>query len=124
MIHYFYKLVSTVGRQKMQRRPRQRSKTEIISSILRSIGNRTGTRISQIMYETYIPHNQLKEYLAMMIQNELIVYITEEKTFKITEHGMHVLKLYSEMNKLLVYNPTRLNTQSTNNEMQNILYST
>lgn len=65
MIHYFYKLVSTVGRQKMQRRPRQRSKTEIISSILRSTGNRTGTRISQIMYETYIPHNQLKEYLAM-----------------------------------------------------------
>ena len=64
MIHYFYKLVSTVGRQKMQRRPRQRSKTEIISSILRSIGNRTGTRISQIMYETYIPHNQLKEYLS------------------------------------------------------------
>ena len=64
MIHYFYKLVSTVGRQKMQRRPRQRSKTEIISSILRSTGNCTGTRISQIMYETYIPHNQLKEYLG------------------------------------------------------------
>ena len=47
----------------------------------------------------------------MMIQNELIVYITEEKTFKITEHGMHVLKLYNEMNKLLVYNPTRLNNR-------------
>jgi predicted transcriptional regulator len=80
MIHYFYKLVSAVGRQKMQRRPRQRS--EIISSILRSTVNRMGTRISQIMYETYIPYNKLKEYLAMMIQNELIIYSKEEKTFR------------------------------------------
>ena len=61
------------------------------------------------MYETYIPYNQLKEYLTMMIQNKLIVYIKEEKIFKITEYGIHVLKLYDEMDKLLVYIPTRLN---------------
>jgi predicted transcriptional regulator len=61
------------------------------------------------MYKTYIPYNQLKEYLTMMIQNELIIYIKEEKTFKITDYGMHFLKLYDEMDKLLVYNPTRLN---------------
>ena len=56
------------------------------------------------MYETYIPYNQLKEYLTMMIQNKLIVYIKEEKIFKITEYGIHALKLYDEMDKLLVYN--------------------
>jgi predicted transcriptional regulator len=56
------------------------------------------------MYETCIPHNQLKEYLAMMIQNKLIIYIIEEKTFRITDYGMHVIKLYDEMDKLLVYN--------------------
>ena len=56
------------------------------------------------MYETCIPHNQLKEYLAMMIQNKLIIYIKEEKTFRITDYGMHVIKLYDEMDKLLVYN--------------------
>jgi predicted transcriptional regulator len=92
-------------KQKMQRQ--QRSKSEKISSILRSVRNRTGTRISQIMYETYIPYNQLKEYLTMMIQNELIIYSKEEKTFRITDYGMNVLKLYGEMDKLLVYNPTR-----------------
>jgi predicted transcriptional regulator len=58
------------------------------------------------MYETCIPHNQLKEYLAIMIQNGLIVYIKEEKTFRITDYGTHILKLYDEMNKLLVYNYT------------------
>ena len=87
----------------MLRRSRQRSKTEIILSMLRSTHNRTGTKISQIMYETYIPYNQLKEYLTMMIQNKLIMYI-KEKIFKITEYGIHALKLYDEMDKLLVYN--------------------
>jgi predicted transcriptional regulator len=96
----------------MLRRPRQRSKTEIISSILRSTHKRTGTKISQIMYETYIPYNQLKEYLTMMIQNKLIMYIKEEKIFKITEYGIHALKLYDEMDKLLVYN--RLGTRVSN----------
>ena len=91
----------------MQRQ--QRSKSEKVSDILRSIRNCTGARISHIMYETCIPHNQLKEYLAMMIQSELIVYIKEEKTFKITEYGMHVLELYDEMDRLLVYNLARLN---------------
>gem|GEM_PF-2309920 len=80
-----------------------------ISDILRSIRNRnrTGTRIPQILYETYIPYNQLKEYLIMMVQNNLIIYIKEDKIFKITEYGMHALKLYGEIDKLLVYNPIK-----------------
>ena len=85
-----------------------RSKSERILDILRSLRNYPGTRITQIMFETCIPYNQLKEYLAMMIQNKLIVYVKEEKTFRITDYGMHVIKLYDEMDKLLVYNPTRL----------------
>jgi predicted transcriptional regulator len=63
------------------------------------------------MYETCIPHNQLKEYLAIMIQSGLIVYVKEEKTFTITEYGMHVLNLYNEMDKLLVCNPTKLSVE-------------
>ena len=93
----------------MPRRLRQRSKTEIISSILRSTHCRTGAKITQIQYETYISYGQLKEYLTIMIQNKLIIYFKEEKTFKITEYGMQALKLYGEMEKLLDYN--RLNTR-------------
>ena len=84
-----------------------RSKSEKISDILRSIRNCPGTRITQIMYETCIPHNQLKEYLTIMIQSGLIVYVKEKKTFRITDYGMNVLKIYGEMDKLLVYNPTK-----------------
>ena len=82
-----------------------RSKSEKISDILRSVHNCTGTRKSQIMYETFIPYNQLKEYLAIMIQKELIVYSKEEKIFRIADYGMNVLKLYDEIDKLFVYSP-------------------
>lgn len=90
----------------MQRRVR--SKSEKILDILRSVCNCTGTRITQIIYKTSIPNNQLKECLAMMIQNKLIVYVKEEKIFKITEYGIHVLSLYDEMDKLLVFNQLRV----------------
>ncbi len=86
-----------------------RSESEKILDILRSIRKCPGARISQIMYETCIPHNQLKEYLALVIQNRLIVYVKEEKIFRITEYGMHAFELYDEMDKLLVYN--RLNAR-------------
>jgi predicted transcriptional regulator len=64
------------------------------------------------MFETYIPYNKLKEYLTMMVQNQLIAYSKEEKVFKITEYGMHVLELYGELGKLLDYN--QLNTRLNN----------
>ncbi len=82
-----------------------KSKSEKISDILRSIRNCPGTRITQIMFETCIPYNQLRDYLVTMVQNRLIIYIKEEKRFKITEYGMHALKLCDEMDRLLVYNP-------------------
>ena len=88
----------------MLRHPRQRSKSEIVSFILKSIRSCTDAKVSQIQYETYIPYSQLKEYLTMMIQNKLIVYVKEEKKFRIAEYGMHALELYDEMDKLLVYN--------------------
>ena len=77
-------------KQKMQRH--LRSKSEKISDILRSIRNYPGTRITQIVYETCIPHNQLKEYLAIMIQSGLIVYVKEEKTLQLLIMGWTFLK--------------------------------
>lgn len=73
--------------------------------ILRSIRNCMGARISHIMYETCIPHNQLKEYLTIIVQKELIVYSKEEKIFRITDYGMHLLNLYDEIDKLFVCSP-------------------
>jgi predicted transcriptional regulator len=74
----------------------------------------TGAKVSQIQYGIYIPYNQLKEYLTMMIQNKLIIYVKEEKIFKIIEYGMYTLKLYDKMDKIISLQPTK---QSLNRQL-------
>jgi predicted transcriptional regulator len=40
-----------------------------------------------IMYEVYLPRVQLKEYVSLVLKNDLIKYQEIERTFVITEKG-------------------------------------
>ncbi len=76
-----------------------RSRTEIVSNILdAAIGGATKTKI---MYKTFISFNQLKEYLSLLIENNLLEYRDGTKTFKTTEKGLYFLKTHSEIGELL-----------------------
>lgn len=89
----------------MQKQLKHRSKSEIITSILKvSSGN--VTTITEIQYKTYLSYKLLKEYLAMLVQSDLIEYVKEEKTFRITEKGTHALEVYNKMDELLVLKAT------------------
>jgi len=37
------------------------------------------------MYNAYLSYNQLREYLTMLMENELVDYIDGKKIFKTTE---------------------------------------
>ena len=58
------------------------------------------------MYKAYISYNQLKEYLTILIENNLIKYIDGTQTFKTTEKGLMYLKMYNAIGELL---PNRIN---------------
>jgi predicted transcriptional regulator len=58
--------------------------------------------MNEILFKTYISHFHLKKYLTFLIQQGLIGYKKEEKRFKITQRGFHVLDLYIKMDELLV----------------------
>jgi predicted transcriptional regulator len=88
-------------RVKGARRTMQRSKSDIISSILQSTYGYPGTSITQILHETGVSYKRLKQFLIVLIQSKCIAYSKEGKTFRITESGMHTLKLYQQMNELL-----------------------
>jgi predicted transcriptional regulator len=76
-----------------------RSRIEIIAMILESAnGGATWTRI---MYKEFVSYHQLKEYLPVLIENELIKYITGTKTFRTTEKGLIFLKMHEEIGELL-----------------------
>ena len=53
------------------------------------------------MYIAFLSFNQLKEYLSILIENNLIEYFEGTKTFKTTEKGLNLLKIHNGMAELL-----------------------
>jgi predicted transcriptional regulator len=76
-----------------------RSRTEIVSMILEAAnGGATKTRI---MYRAFLSYAQLKEYLSVLIENNLIEYLEGIQTYKTTEKGFNLLKMHNEIGELL-----------------------
>jgi len=76
-----------------------RSRTQLVAMILDAANG--GITKTKIMYHAYLSYNQLKEYLTLLIENELIEYISGNKIFKTTEKGLNLLKIHNEMRDLL-----------------------
>ncbi len=75
-----------------------RSRTEIVAMILEAANG--GATKTKIMYKAFLSYNQLKEYLSVLIENNLL-YIDGTQTYKTTEKGLHFLKMHNEIRKLL-----------------------
>jgi predicted transcriptional regulator len=76
-----------------------RSRTEITAMIL-DTANKETTK-TKIMYNAYLSYNQLKEFLSILIENNLIEYLEGARTFRTTEKGLNFLKMHREMAELL-----------------------
>ena len=64
-----------------------RGRTEIVSNILEAAnGKATKTKIT---YSAFLSYNQLKEYLSILIENNLLEYLEGTRTFKTTEKGLN-----------------------------------
>jgi predicted transcriptional regulator len=77
-----------------------RSRTEIVSNILDAANG--GATKTKIMYKAFISYNQLKEYLSVLIENNLLEYIDGTHKFKTTEKGVNFLKMHNEIGELLL----------------------
>jgi predicted transcriptional regulator len=78
---------------------KNRSRTEIVSNILDAANG--GATKTKIMYTAFLSYNQLKEYLSVLIENNLIEYFEGTKKFKTTEKGLYFLKMFNEIGELL-----------------------
>jgi predicted transcriptional regulator len=72
-----------------------RSRTDIVSEILEAASG--GATKTKIMYMAYLSYAQLKEYLTVMIENNLLEYTKGDSQFKITEKGLKFLRAYDQM---------------------------
>ena len=76
-----------------------RSRTEIVCNILDAANG--GTTKTKIMYTAFLSYAQLKEYLSLLTENNLIEYLDGVHKFKTTEKGVNYLKTYNEIGELL-----------------------
>jgi predicted transcriptional regulator len=87
-----------------------RSRTEIVAMILNAANG--GETKTKIMYFAFLSYNQVKEYLSVLIKNNLIEYLDGANKFKTTEKGLFFLKMNNEMGELL---------QSTTNKTNQLI---
>ena len=77
-----------------------RSRTDIISQILEAANGNSATR-SKIMYKAFISYVQLKEYLTVLTESDLLSYDQETHTFKTTEKGLGYLDAYNQIGDIV-----------------------
>jgi predicted transcriptional regulator len=63
-------------------------------------GNGGATK-TKIMYKAFLSYAQLREYLSVLIENNLIEYVEGSQTYKTTEKGLNFLKMHNEIGELL-----------------------
>jgi predicted transcriptional regulator len=86
-----------------------RSRIQIVAEILESITSIATTTAAdngkvtntKIMYKAFLSYTQLKEYLDLLLRNDLIRYQENKGTFIITDKGMHLLELYNQLDKFI-----------------------
>jgi predicted transcriptional regulator len=76
-----------------------RSRTEIISQILDTAN--CGITKTKLMYKVSLSHDQLKEYLAVLTQSDLLRYDFVRRTFMTTKKGLTFLNLYNQIDHLM-----------------------
>ena len=76
-----------------------RIRTEIIGKILNAANG--GATKTKIMYIAFLSYAQLKEYLSVLIENNLLEYLDGTHKFKTTEKGLNYLKMNNEIGELL-----------------------
>jgi predicted transcriptional regulator len=70
-----------------------RSRIDIVSQIL-EVANGGATR-TKIMYKAFLSYSQMKEYLTILTDNNLLSYDEVTHVFKTTEKGLRFLQTYN-----------------------------
>jgi predicted transcriptional regulator len=76
-----------------------RSRNHIISEILDAANGGNATK-TKLMYKAYLSFGQIKEYLSVLTENDLLSYDAHTQTFKTTQRGLMFLKAYNQMHDM------------------------
>jgi predicted transcriptional regulator len=79
---------------------KHRNRIEIMNEILEA-ANGGGTTRTQIMYKAFLSFVQLREFLTVLTERDLLRYDGETQTFKTTEKGLRFLDAYKQLGDMI-----------------------
>ena len=83
-----------------------RSRTDIVGLILEAANGGCATK-TKIMYNALISYNLMKEYLTLLAENNLLEYEEGNMTYRTTEKGLKLIRIYNNMNEIAPLSVTR-----------------
>ena len=78
---------------------KNRDRTEIVAMILDAANG--GATKTKIMYSAFLSYNQLREYLSILIENNLLEYHEGNKILRTTEKGLKFIRMHNDIGELL-----------------------
>jgi predicted transcriptional regulator len=79
---------------------KNRSKTDIVGLIL-EVANVEGATKTKIMYKAFLSYSQLKEYLTMLMENNLLEFEEGRQFYRATEKGIRFLQMYAQVHEMM-----------------------
>ena len=76
-----------------------RSRTDIVGLILEAANG--GATKTKIMYKAFLSYAQLKEYLTVLLQNDVLEYEDETQLFRTTEKGLRLSQMYNQFDEMM-----------------------
>jgi predicted transcriptional regulator len=78
-----------------------RNRIDIADQILGAANGSSGTRKIKMMYQANLSYAQLKKYLRVLTERDLLRYDLDTQTFKTTEKGHKFLETYNQLDELM-----------------------
>jgi predicted transcriptional regulator len=77
------------------------------------------TTKTKMMYKALLSYEQLKEYLVMLTESDLIAYDKSSGKFRTTHKGYEFIRRYEALNKLIGLIPTTVAKEEKDGSMPN-----
>ena len=65
------------------------------------MANVEGATKTKIMYKAFLSYSQLKEYLAMLMENNLLEFEEGRQFYRATEKGIRFLQMYAQVHEMM-----------------------
>ena len=99
MLLYYFSQFKYIFSSLLSNNMGNRSRTEIVGNVLDAANG--GVSKTKIMYIAFLSFGQLKEYLSVLVENNLLEYLDADNKFRTTEKGLNYLKMHNQIEELL-----------------------